>query len=300
MQDGNQILSITRADGQTFSIGDRIHSPGARGSHLIHAFKISKRHSTSVEEIWVVYNKNSGGHWLNEIIHGDIPKIKYTTVKFPLDIVTSIPKNDHPGAFGVTRKHDIHTGIDLYCNDKDTVYALSRGTVVSIQDFTGSKAESPWWNDTQCIIVREFETGNYVLYGELIPTIQVGDIVELGTIIGNVEQVLKKDKGVTPTSMLHLEYYDKTFDLNPVVWQLGQEKPKYLLDPIVLLDDKDDIKNKELVIKFEDIEASKHFLDLMDSVLGINVYSNKECFDNYGDRTIYQNIDGKLIIKTHK
>lgn len=152
-----------------------------------------------------------------------------------LDRIDFIPKNPHPGSFGAIRKHDIHTGIDLYCKDGDPVYSLTHGKVVDIQPFTGQFADSPWWNDTYCVIVKTQEN-KYIVYGELFSNVCIGHNVIPGSIIGHVTQVLKKDKGITPTSMLHIEYYDETFDLNPVIWHLDQEKPKSLLDPIVLLE----------------------------------------------------------------
>lgn len=157
----------------------------------------------------------------------------------PLDSISFIPKNSHPGSFGAIRKHDIHTGIDLYCENHATVYSMTHGIVIDIQPFTGKNADSPWWNDTDCIIVKT-EDGKYIVYGELKSKVKVNNIVFPGMILGKVKQVLKKDKGVTPTSMLHIEYYDETFDLNPVIWHLDQEKPKSLLDPIVLLNFEDE------------------------------------------------------------
>lgn len=89
-----------------------------------------------------------------------------------------IPKSQegHPGAFGAIRKYDIHTGVDLYVqqHNSNTVKAVEDGVVVSVVDFTGPAAESPWWNATKAILL-EGKSG-VVCYGEVAPkkTIYIG------------------------------------------------------------------------------------------------------------------------------
>jgi len=61
---------------------------------------------------------------------------------------------DHPGTFGAIRKFDIHTGVDLYCDHGTKVYSIEPGLVISVENFTGSLAESPWWNDTQAVLIK--------------------------------------------------------------------------------------------------------------------------------------------------
>lgn len=46
------------------------------------------------------------------------------------------------GVFGAVRKYDIHTGIDLYCESGDHVYAIEDGIVVNVCHFTGPKVGS--------------------------------------------------------------------------------------------------------------------------------------------------------------
>ena len=56
-------------------------------------------------------------------------------------------------------------------------------------------ANSPWWNNTYCMLVR---CENFVFnYGEIIPSqyVNVGDMVEEGDVLGWVVPVLKKNKG---------------------------------------------------------------------------------------------------------
>lgn len=132
-----------------------------------------------------------------------------------------IPDSNSCGGFGFQRKHDIHTGVDLYCNNGDDVYCIEDGIVVDICEFTGFN-ESPWWEDTYAVVIKG-ENG-FILYGELIPNnlIKVGLQIKEGNFIGNVKRVLKKDKGVTPTSMLHLELYSQYTE--PVWWINKQPK----------------------------------------------------------------------------
>lgn len=142
----------------------------------------------------------------------------------------------YQGLFGASRKWDIHTGYDLYCDPGQLVVAMEDGVIVKIENFTGPSAEppTPWWNDTQAIMI-EGATG-VILYGEVKPldSIKVGDKVKAGKIIGKVITVLQKDKGL-PMTMLHLEVY-KPGTRETVVWNLGESQPSTLLDPTMLLE----------------------------------------------------------------
>ena len=61
---------------------------------------------------------------------------------------------DEPGDFAAIRKHDIHTGIDLYCEPNSSVITITGGTIVCIEEFTGIKAGTPFWNDTKAIHIQ--------------------------------------------------------------------------------------------------------------------------------------------------
>ena len=135
------------------------------------------------------------------------------------------------GSFAAVRKHDIHTGIDLYCKPGSRVLAIESGIVVAVENFTGPKAGSPWWNDTQAVLV-EGKSG-VVCYGEIDTSLSVGDVVQEKSLIGEVITVLKKDKG-KPMTMLHLELYEHGIT-ESVIWELESKKPKGLLDPTGLL-----------------------------------------------------------------
>ena len=155
---------------------------------------------------------------------------------FPLKNYThTVPStSNHPGSFGAIRKYDIHTGVDLYCSEGELVYPVELGTVVKIEIFTGVRAGSPWWEETWAVWV-EGKTG-LVVYGEINPHVAVGDTISsLNTVLGAVKRVLKKDKGL-PTSMLHLELYNKHMsDICVWTWDLGKDQPKDLLDPTFYL-----------------------------------------------------------------
>lgn len=135
------------------------------------------------------------------------------------------------GCFGAQRKFDIHTGVDLYCEPGTKVLAIEDGVVVDVIDFTGPKADSPWWNDTEAILV-ESKSG-CILYGEISASKKIGDVVKRADEIGEVMTVLAKNKGL-PTTMLHLELYPTGWRA-PVIWALGQAKPDVLQDPTFLL-----------------------------------------------------------------
>lgn len=146
-------------------------------------------------------------------------------------------KPTHPfmgcGLFGAVRKHDIHTGLDFYCEEGAVVSCISFGKVVDVFQFTGAAVNTPWWNDTFAVVV-ECGPLTYV-YGEVVPCVEIGDIVSLGRTLGHVTPVLKQDKGVTPTSMLHLEVWESVDYKKNCVWFLGHHKPEGLLDPLEVL-----------------------------------------------------------------
>jgi len=138
-----------------------------------------------------------------------------------------LPSSIEPGSFGFVRKHDIHTGVDIYCEPDSKVIAVESGVVKNIEAFTGSNAGSPWWRDTDAVWI-EGESG-VVVYGELESSVVVGQIISAGDVIGVVKTVLKKDKAL-PMTMLHMELY--SIDMTETVWwKHGQQKPKTLLDP---------------------------------------------------------------------
>lgn len=146
---------------------------------------------------------------------------------FPLpQYYCNLPLKGHPGAFGTIRRHDVHTGIDLYCPVNTSVLAVESGEVVLINLFTGPRADSPWWQETSFVAIKGLS--GVVVYGEISPLVQLGQTITAGETIGLVQQVLTKDKG-KPMTMLHLELYTQTTD--PVVWHLNQSQPQELLDP---------------------------------------------------------------------
>lgn len=137
----------------------------------------------------------------------------------------------HPGAFGVERRHHFHEGVDLYTLPNATVFAVEAGRVAAIKLFTGSALGHTWWNDTDAIFVQG--KSGLVVYGELRAVgVHVGDIVRPGQEIGRVVRVLKRDKGRS-MDMLHLELRDPahTDALILFDWTKSMEQPDWLLDP---------------------------------------------------------------------
>lgn len=129
------------------------------------------------------------------------------------EVCSGIPTKGHPGAFMTVRKHHTHTGVDLYTNDGEPVYAVEDGIIVGLEDFTGPKQNTPWWNDTRCLLIEG--ASGVVCYGEIKEnhiTSKIGRNVKKGDWIGNVERVLKEGKERPDieghsTSMLHIELY---------------------------------------------------------------------------------------------
>lgn len=137
------------------------------------------------------------------------------------------------GLCGAVRKHDIHTGLDFYCEQGDSVSCVRDGVVVDVFQFTGVAVGSPWWNDTFAVVV---ESGDRIfVYGEVTPSVSRGTQVVVGQLLGHVIPVLRVDKGNTPMSMLHLEVWEKAHYKKNCIWFRGHHKPDGLLDPMEVL-----------------------------------------------------------------
>lgn len=167
--------------------------------------------------------------WHNPVPHTLIAtedSMSFQTMKV---MTTGVPVGpNHPGAFGAVRKNHRHEGVDIYVPQGTPVYAVEDGEVVAVENFTGESADppSPWWRDTKAIMVKG--ASGTVLYGEVLPTLDVGQPVYAGEIVGFVLTVLKKDKG-RPMSMLHLELYEEV--ATPAIWAPAHEQPTGLCDP---------------------------------------------------------------------
>jgi hypothetical protein len=148
---------------------------------------------------------------------------------------TEIPVGKHhPGAFGVERRNHVHEGVDLYAQAGDAVYAMMDGVVVDVQPFTGPSAGSPWWQDTDGVVIEH--TSCVLIYGELRPAAGIipGVLVREGDILGYVTTVLSEDKG-RPMNMLHLERYVSGVTTSCGIWPKGSPRPFGLEDPTDLL-----------------------------------------------------------------
>lgn len=152
----------------------------------------------------------------------------------PVDIIQAVPVAGEPGAFGAIRKHDIHTGIDLYCNPNAHVFAVESGTVVAVEQFTGDKVGSPWWNNTWAVLIEG--ASGVIVYGEMALEyyLEPGYKVEAGDVLGGVLQVLKVDKGVTPVNMLHFELLTPGTDFTSW-WNHGEPQPETVINPTELI-----------------------------------------------------------------
>lgn len=147
-----------------------------------------------------------------------------------------IPMGKQPSSFGFQRKFNIHTGIDIYCQDGDIVLSLTDGIIVDKGIFTGKEVNSDWWNTTEYVAIQYLD--KVIVYGELrvYSHLNIGDNVLQYEEIGVIVPVLKIKKN-NPTSMLHLELYEANLYSEPVDWDLNTTKPIGLLSPISLFID---------------------------------------------------------------
>lgn len=173
-------------------------------------------------------------------------------MRWPLDTENRVLP-DEPGQFGAVRRHDIHTGVDLYCELGTSVVAMEPGRVVGVEPFTGAHVPgedaSPWWNDTWVVLVRGDVSGKIIAYGEVgTIAVAVGDELEAGQQIGVIStSVLRRFKG-RPMVMLHIEVYNDlpdgytgsvlvAGDVSATVWwKCDEARPARLDDPTPLLE----------------------------------------------------------------
>jgi phosphopantothenoylcysteine decarboxylase len=162
---------------------------------------------------------------------------------FPLDPshCSGIPTN-HPGGFGFARKLSRHTGVDLYTWHGEPVSAMEGGTIVNIEPFTGPSDGSPWWNNTNAVLI-EGRSG-VICYGEIAPRAgrKSGQKVKRGDMIGQVLQVVKDGKERPDIvghskAMLHVELYKHGRHDASTSWKLDAPQHDYMLDPTPLLID---------------------------------------------------------------
>lgn len=157
--------------------------------------------------------------------------------KFPLFYCNGIPVGNHPGAFGYRRFCSHHTGVDLYTPwlTGTAVHAVESGRIIAKEAFTGPQDNSPWWNDTDAILVEG--ASGVICYGEICPNaLKVGDVVSQGMGLGLVIPVLPegKERPDIPghsRSMLHIELYKRERRTCSTSWPLDTEKHPYLVDP---------------------------------------------------------------------
>ena len=163
--------------------------------------------------------------------------------QFPIgsSVCSGIPVGNHPGAFGYRRKFDVHLGVDLYSKKNIPVYAVEDGIIVSVGAFTGEETDTPWWKDTQYIMIEGLS--GVINYGEIrvFAGMQENKRVRKGDQIGEIIPVLpkhklRKDIPGHSCSMLHLELYEKGTREPCRGWELDDEdKPSNLKDPTPFL-----------------------------------------------------------------
>ena len=155
--------------------------------------------------------------------------------ELPLLNMKYLPLSPNAGSFGAKRKYDVHTGVDLYCPEFDSVRAMEDGEVYSIGQFTGKDVGCNWWNDTWQVSIKG--KSGVIVYGEIDVNrhLKVGDKVSKGDILGLVLQVLKNSPKQEieghSYSMLHIELFDDKQCNSCPNWEIDKDRPKGILDP---------------------------------------------------------------------
>jgi murein DD-endopeptidase MepM/ murein hydrolase activator NlpD len=170
--------------------------------------------------------------------------MKYWPV--PNSYSKKVPIQGAPGSFWEDRGDRRHCGIDIYAQKGSNVVSIDNGKVIDIDIFTSPNI-MPYWNLTKYIVIQ-CDDDLFFKYAELGDiTVDVGQTINAGDIIGNICTVLKLNKisHKSPKyiqeikinkkqSMLHFEVYSSIpLKNNQYIggnWY-GNKKPKHILSP---------------------------------------------------------------------
>jgi phosphopantothenoylcysteine decarboxylase len=197
----------------------------------------------AMADVYDIVNIVTGHKWANLIncnynLHGS-PLVCGSY----MDVHKTMKSFPHPGWFGSVRKHDMHAGVDLYCDSSHSVCPFEDGEVVSWGQFTGEAVGSPWWNDTEYVSVKG--KSGIIVYGE----IKLDDRLKsankrqvkagshcLGQIRTPLKSYPKEEIYGHRMDMLHIELLAHDAPVNFVeAWKHGEDRPKYLKDPTIYL-----------------------------------------------------------------
>lgn len=173
--------------------------------------------------------------------------------RWPLNLIApekahlrKVPQKGEAGSFWEERGDRFHCGVDLYAPENTEVLSIEEG-VVSETGLMTSPEILPYWNPTYYVIIKNI-SGTFFKYGELAEgTVQKGDKVDSGQLVGYVGMVLncaKVDESSPPyirklknknPSMLHFELW-KGKPITSHRNYLGgnwfsEKKPENLIDP---------------------------------------------------------------------
>ncbi len=207
--------------------------------------KLTAKHLTAIKDIYdaKIINPQEKTLACSDFGNGALAEISdiVKTVKdemawrIPINDCRGIPIGNHPGSFGYMRSYYWHTGVDLYCNDGDPVFACEKGKIVNVEKFTGPSLGQNHWEETQAVLC--LGKSGVICYGEITPSNYaiIGNTVFKGQLLGWVKRVLPfgKERPDIPghsLSMLHLELY-KPHVKESIPWRHGEERPDCLLDP---------------------------------------------------------------------
>lgn len=151
---------------------------------------------------------------------------------FPIDKYKHrLPSSfDSQAGFGFSQKDGKHqSGVDLYGEEGQEVFAIEESDVVDIFLSTGTNAGSSWFNNTYTILL-EGNSGVINYSGILVdPSVKFGKSVKEGQVIGKIKKIMSI---AIPT--LHIALYQNGTQ-EPIIWNRGETKPVDLLDPSDML-----------------------------------------------------------------
>jgi hypothetical protein len=140
-----------------------------------------------------------------------------------------LPKSNEPGSFGFINNNNINTGVDIYCKNDSSIYAMEDGEVIDVHKL----------NESYVINIKG--KSGVISYGNILPSFDIykGRFITAKTNIGKVITVLSKEinKNIRNynNEMLHIELYENFEDGINLTWNLNENRHNNLLDPMIYL-----------------------------------------------------------------
>jgi hypothetical protein len=132
--------------------------------------------------------------------------------------------------FGYSQKNGKHqSGIELYCDEGQEVFAIEESDIIDMFLSTGYGAETPWFQNTYTLLLEG--NSGVINYSCILidHDVKFGKTIKEGQLIGRIKKLMD----ISIPSLYIGLYYNGVEE--PIEWNRGEVKPTELLDPTDML-----------------------------------------------------------------